>query len=194
MKTIMNAFLQEGGGKRELPGANLQPSDLINALQIQPGMFIADFGCGGGHFTFLLAKRVGEQGKVYALDVQAPPLEMIKARAAAEGAKNIQTIRANLEIPGSSTLADASQDRVLIANVLFQSPKKEAILQEARRILKPNGSLVLIEWRKGAGGFGPPDDLRMDEDQIRTLVQGQQFAPTGDLHLGKYHHIMTFTP
>ncbi len=171
----------------------LQPATLIDALSLQPGMSVADFGCGGGHFTLLIAKKIGEKGKVYAIDVQAPPLEMIKEQAKLKGITNIQTIRANLEIKGGSTLADASQDLVLAANVLFQSPNKPAIIQEAKRILKPAGRLVLIEWRKGAGGFGPPDELRMNEEAIRTLVQHEQFKASGDLHVGQFHHIMTFT-
>jgi len=172
----------------------LHPASLIDALNLKPGMIVADFGCGGGHFTFMIAKRVGEEGKVYAIDVQAVPLEMIKERAQAERITNVQVIRANLEIPGSSTISDATVDLVLIANVLFQSPKKEAIIQEAKRILKPNGLLILIEWRKGAGGFGPPDELRMDENAIRTLVQQQGLQPGNDIHIGQFHHIMTFTP
>ena len=172
---------------------NLHPASLIDALSITPGMSVADFGCGGGHFTFMLSKKVGEQGMVYAVDVQAPPLEMIRARAQSEGIKNIQTIRANLEVPRGSTISDASQDIVLLANVLFQSPKKEAIIQEAKRILKPEGKLVLIEWRKGVGGFGPPDELRMTDEAIRGLAQAQGFLPAGDLHIGTFHHILTFT-
>ena len=171
----------------------LQPSALIDALSLRPGMHVADFGCGGGHFTFLVAKKVGEDAKVYALDVQSTPLEMINERIRVQDLANIQTIRANLEIPRGSTLDDASQDMVLMANVLFQSPKKADIIKEAKRILKPAGKLVLIEWRKGAGGFGPPDELRMDDEAIRSLVQQSGLIPGGDLHIGQFQHIMTFT-
>jgi ubiquinone/menaquinone biosynthesis C-methylase UbiE len=171
----------------------LQPETLIDALHIQPGMSIADFGCGGGHFTFILAKKVGEHGKVYAFDVQLPPLEMIKEQARVRHIENIQTIRANLEVSGSTTLAEASQDMVLIANVLFQSPQKGSIIKEAKRVLKPDGKLILIEWRKGAGGFGPPDELRMDENAIKSLVQQEGMQSGEDLHIGQFHHIMTFT-
>ncbi|MEK7582644.1 MAG: methyltransferase domain-containing protein [Patescibacteria group bacterium] len=177
----------------KLQSGLLQPAALIDALLIRPGMNVADFGCGGGHFTFMLAKKVGENGKVYALDVQATPLDMVKERARVEGVENIQTIRANLETPGSSTLADGSQDLVLVANILFQSPKKSEIIKEAKRILKPQGRLVLIEWRKGTGGFGPPDDLRMDEETIHTLVRQEGMKAGEDLHIGEFHHIMTFT-
>ena len=171
----------------------LQPSALIDALSLRSGMHVADFGCGGGHFTFLLAKKVGEEGKVYAIDVQSTPLEMINERIKVQGIANIQTIRANLEILRSTTLDDASQDLVLLGNVLFQSQKKEDIIKEAKRILKPEGKLVLIEWRKGAGGFGPPDELRMNEEEIRSLIQQSGLIPGGDLHIGQFQHIMTFT-
>jgi ubiquinone/menaquinone biosynthesis C-methylase UbiE len=170
----------------------LQPDALIDALNIQPGMSVADFGCGGGHFTLIMARKVGESGKVYAFDVQVPPLEMIKERAKSIGLKNIQTIRANLELPGSTTLENNSQDLVLLANVLFQSDKKEDIIKEAKRVIKQGSRIILIEWRKGTGGFGPVEEMRMDEEQLRTLMLQQGLQAGEDLHIGRFHHIMQF--
>ncbi len=174
-------------------GGLLDPAKVIANLDIRPGMRIADFGCGSGHFTLLLAQKVGNDGRITALDVQEAPLEAVRERAKASNLGNIETIHANLEAPGSSKLSDGSQDLVLAANILFQSPKKNEIIQEAKRVLKSGGKLVLVEWKKGSGGFGPPDNLRMDAPAITALVAGEGFAADRDIDVGQFHHVMLFT-
>lgn len=165
----------------------------VRSFGIRPGMRVADFGCGFGYFTMLMAHEVGDDGRVIALDVQLPALESVRAKAKDDNLSNIETVHADLEISGSSGLADGSQDFVLIANVLFQSQKKEAILGEAKRVLDSAGRLVVLEWDKGAGGFGPPDDLRMNRASMQKLIEGQGLVFERLLETGQYHYGMVFT-
>lgn len=174
-------------------GALLDPARVVDNLNILPGMTIADFGCGTGHFTILMGKRVGEEGRISAIDVQEAPLESVKTRAREAGLANIDPIRANLEVLGSTRLNDGSQDIVFIANVLFQSQKKAQIIKEAHRILKSGGQLVMVEWKKGSGGFGPPDSLRMDIPELKKLVTGEGLTFERDVEVGQFHHVMMFT-
>src|SRR3989338_92037 len=149
-------------------GGFLNPELIINEFGIMPGMSIGDFGSGAGYFTILMAERVGREGRVYALDIMESALDSVREKARAVGLENIEAIRTNLEVLGSSGLSDQSQDIVLLANILFQSEKKVEIIREAKRVLKDNGSLIIIDWKRGlpaqagAGGFGPPDSLRTD--------------------------------
>lgn len=165
----------------------------LKSVGIQPGMRVADFGCGSGHFTVLVAGMVGKEGRVTALDVQELALEGVRAKAKEGNLTNIEPVHADLEVGGSSGLAEGSQDLVLMANVLFQSQKKETILAEAKRVLKSAGRLVVLEWDKGAGGFGPPDNLRMDRTAMQSLVEGQGFALERALETGQYHYGLVFT-
>lgn len=174
-------------------GALLDPARVVDNLNIMADMKVADFGCGTGHFTILIAKRVGENGRVSAIDVQEAPLESVKTRAREAGLANIDPIRANLEVLGSTRLNDGSQDMVFIANMLFQSNKKDLIVQEAYRILKAGGQLVMVEWKKGSGGFGPPENLRMDSAQLQKLVTEKGLTFERDVEVGQYHHVMMFT-
>lgn len=171
----------------------LNAQAVINNLGIRSGMRTADFGCGSGHFTVLMAGLVGKDGKVTALDVQESALESVQAKAKGGGWTNIETVHADLEVPGSSRLPDNSQDVVLVANVLFQSQKKEAILTEANRVLASGGRLVILEWDKGTGGFGPPDELRMGREAIQQLVQQQGLVYERTLETGQYHYGLVFT-
>jgi len=158
-------------------GSFLDVDRIVGSLGVVAGQHVADLGCGSGYFTIALAKVVGASGVVTAVDVMQEPLQAVQAHAESMGLKNVQTVRADLEVAGGTKIADNSQDLALLKNVLFQSQKKDAIVAEAARILKPGGRLVVIDWKKGAGGLGPPDDLRTDESAI------QQFATAAGLRL-----------
>jgi ubiquinone/menaquinone biosynthesis C-methylase UbiE len=168
-------------------GSFLDVQTVVLGIGVVPGMRVADFGCGAGIFTIELAKKVGKDGHVYALDVQEPPLETVREKARTEGLVNIETIRANLEVAGGSSLPENSQDVVLMANILFQSSKKADILKEAKRILKSGGVLVMIEWKKGVGGFGPPENLRTDTDALQSIATSEGFVIERTVNAGQYH-------
>jgi ubiquinone/menaquinone biosynthesis C-methylase UbiE len=170
----------------------MDPQRIAGSFSVVPGMKVADFGSGAGYFTILLAKMVGENGTVTAIDVLDSALETLRAKAKTEGLRNIETIRSNLETPGGSGLSGDSQDMVLLANTLFQNVNKAVIINEAKRVLKPNGTLVLIDWRKGTNGFGPPDDLKLDPEETKELVVNNGFQFLSDIDAGTFHFGMIF--
>src|SRR3990167_7199549 len=111
-------------------GGFLNPDSIVNEFGVREGMNIADFGSGAGYFPILMAERAGKEGRVYALDIMESALDSVREKAKAAGLENIEMIRTNLEVVGSSGLADQSQDIVLLANILFQSDKKSDIVKE----------------------------------------------------------------
>jgi len=187
------SILQKSSSAPSIPqGDFLDTNRFIDTLDIRPGMKVADFGCGTGHFTILLGQKVGKDGKILAVDVQEAPLESVRARAVAAGLANIETLRSDLEVLGGTGIPDGSQDAVLMANVLFQSSKKAEVIRESKRILKSGGRLILVEWGKGSGGFGPPDSMRTSQEDMQRLVTGEGllFERTGDG--GGYHYVLIF--
>ena len=95
------------------------PEKILADIGIfEEGSTVADFGCGAGYFAVPLAKMVREKGKVYAIDVLTSAIEIVSGKAKAEGLHNLKTIRANLEVVGSSKIEDSSVDSVLLANIL----------------------------------------------------------------------------
>ncbi|MEK7151233.1 MAG: methyltransferase domain-containing protein [Patescibacteria group bacterium] len=174
-------------------GGFMDPERIVSYFGLTQGMRVADFGSGAGYFTILIAKKVGSDGVVTAVDLMNSALETLRSKANVEGLNNIQTVRSNLEIIGSSGLAADSQDVVLLANILFQNPNKQPIVNEAFRVVKPTGTLIVIDWRRGTGGFGPPDDLRTDEEAMKQFFIGNKdFQFSGAIDAGQFHYGMIF--
>ena len=168
--------------------AFLNPKSVFDQVDIQPGMIVADFGCGAGFFSLELAKRVGGEGKVWALDVLVQALESVKGAASIDGLQNIETQRVNLEKEGGSKLPDASMDFIILKDMLFQNKLKHIILKEARRVLKENGKMVVIEWMREAGVLGPHESLRVPKEELESLLQQTGFVIEKPVQPGGYHY------
>jgi ubiquinone/menaquinone biosynthesis C-methylase UbiE len=115
---------------------------IIEHLGVVPGMYVLDVGCGPGRLTIPLAKAVGENGCVVAIDVQAGMLK--RAREKAEGAKltNIRFVHTAI---GQGTLERGRADRAVLVTVLGEIPNREAALTEIFAALKPGGILSVTE-------------------------------------------------
>ncbi len=144
---------------------------ILNKIAIREGQTVAELGCGHqGHFVFPLAKRVGQKGTLYAVDIIPSILDEIKKRAYSENLPQIQTVWTNLEVFKGAKIESASVDTALLINVLSQSKKKLDILRETARLLKAGGSLVIADWRLDAPDFGPPADQRLRPNILEDLA------------------------
>ena len=171
-----------------LGGGFMNPDIIVESFGLLSGMKVADFGSGSGYFTILIAKKIGENGVVTAVDIMENALETVRARASAGGLNNLQTIRADLEVLGGSGLADSSQDIVLLANILFQSSKRSEIVKEAKRVLLPGGALIFIDWKKGGGGLGPPEANRVDAQEIKSIFENEGLSFVREIDAGAFHY------
>lgn len=169
-------------------GGFMNPEVIVESFGLQTGMKVADFGSGAGYFTIIMAKKVGESGLVTAVDIMESALETVRAKASAVGIKNLQTTRGDLEVLGGSALPDQSQNMVLLANILFQSSKKENIIQEAKRVLVPGGLMIVIDWKKETSSpAGPPAELKIDKQELRGILEKEGFVFVRDIDAGTFH-------
>ena len=167
----------------------LNPEEILDQLELKADMVAAEFGCGSGGFTIPLAKKLDE-GLVYGLDIQNAPLSALKSRSLLENIVNIRIIRCNLEKPRGSTLTDSSLNLVLIPNVLFQAENKNAIISEAKRVLKKEGKLVVIDWLpKATQG---PVEGRTSTEEVKKIAEGLGFKLKKEFEAGKYHFGIVF--
>lgn len=125
----------------------LKPGEIVQFLKTKKyllsGMVGADFGCGSGFFTSLLADAVGPAGKIYAIDVQEDVLKEAQEFLKNLQIKNVKFIHQDLEV--SSGLDSNFLDFVFISQVLYQAEHPQKIISEAKRILKDNGHFFILE-------------------------------------------------
>jgi len=126
------------------------PTVNLSKLGLTIGMKVVDLGAGSGFYSLESARRVGPGGRVYAIDVQKDILERIRTAGMTQGLRNIEVIWANAEKIGGTKLRESIADRVIASNILFQIEKPEEFALEIKRLLKPNGKVMVIDWNAGS--------------------------------------------
>lgn len=144
-----------------------------------PGDHVADFGSGSGHLTLALSKALGHEGRIYAVDLHKEGLSRLQNMAEDQGLGNMHVIYGDVEKERGTDLEDEVVHGVVFANLIFQLEDKDAAIKEAKRILTPNGRLVLVEQtekipkveiRKNFEKNGLALDRRVESDQARTIL------------------------
>ncbi len=170
-----------------------QPQKNIEQFGVDPGTKVADLGSGSGFYSLALAQAVGKQGRVFAVDVQQDLLTKLKSEAMQHGFDNIEIIWGDVDEPHGTRLHDASVDRVILSNTLFQVDNKANVLQEAFRILKPKGRALIIDWSDSFGGLGPQPARIVKPEQARALCEQAGFTYVRDIQAGAHHYGIVFT-
>lgn len=145
-------------------------------------MIAADFGCGSGGWAIPLAKKL-EKGKILALDIQEEPLSALRAKASLFKLKNIETIKADVE--RGTDLADESCDLVLLTNLLFECEDEKKILQEAKRVLKPSGRILIVDWK--ADVTLGPGEKRVDLAELKEQALDLNLKIESEFDASAYH-------
>ncbi|MFH1181246.1 MAG: class I SAM-dependent methyltransferase [bacterium] len=164
----------------------LNPQKILNQLKLRKDMVAADFGSGSGFWVLPLAKIL-EEGKVFAIDILEEPLSALRLKTKLEKISNIEMIKADVE-EGSRMLND-SCDLVLMTNLLFQSEKRNYIFQEAKRVLKKNGKILVVDWKEDAP-FGPKTAVSLSE--VKKIAEEESLKLEKEFEPGKYHYGLLF--
>jgi predicted methyltransferase len=134
----------ESGG-REVYDRRL---DILTALEIKPGMRVADVGAGTGLYTMLFADAVGPTGTVYAVDISESFVEAIGARATEAGLKNVVPVLGQQK---STELPSGSVDLVFMADTYHHFEYPRSMLASIREALVPDGVVAIIDFRRVPG-------------------------------------------
>lgn len=156
------------------------PEKIVGWMNLKQGMILLEIGPGPGTFTFEAARRVGEHGRVYAIDIQEPVVWGLKQDVRDRELKNVSVELASAyELP----YPDSHFDRIYMVTVLGEIPDKQRALAEFRRVLKDEGYL-------GIGEFLPDPDYPRRSSVSRWCQEaGFELAGT---HGNILHYLLLF--
>lgn len=169
-------------------------SQILSKISIEEKQQVAELGCGNfGFFVWPLARLVGRQGRVYAVDILKPTLEEVSKEAKKNNLPQVLTVWSNLEIFKATGIETNSLDSALLINVLHQSDKKIEILREAIRLLKRGGKLLIIEWKNEDLPLGPPPEKRVKLESLKSAIPKIGLNIREEFEAGPYHYGLILT-
>ena len=168
-----------------------QPERVIAAMQIAPGMTVADIGAGTGYFEPHLSQATGASGKVQALDVEPDMVAHLRDRALREHLDNVEARQVAPDDPG---LARASVDRVLIVDTWHHLANRTVYAARLAAALKPGGAIIVVDFRHEAHRGPPPEHRIAPEEVVRELAAAGLTARVVDVGLPEQYVVMGSIP
>jgi SAM-dependent methyltransferase len=166
------------------------PDGALDAIGIKPGMVVADVGAGTGYMSLRMAKRVGPTGKVYANDVQPEMLRRLRQNAANAKLANIETVLGTETDP---KLPPGQLDLILLVDVYHEFSQPQRMLRKIREALKPDGRLVLLEYRKEDPNIPIRPEHKMSVQEVKTEIEAEGFHLSQVLETLPRQHILILT-
>jgi ubiquinone/menaquinone biosynthesis C-methylase UbiE len=165
------------------------PTKMLKSLDLKPGQVVCDFGCGNGYHTLQLAKIVGPTGLVYAIDIQQEMLDMLAERSAPRGLENIKPVLATADDPG---MPPETFDLVLMVDVYHELSHPPEVLVVVRASLKPEGRLVLVEFREEDPEVPILPLHKMSQAQVLKELEHNSFKLVGQYDELPWQHVLSF--
>jgi ubiquinone/menaquinone biosynthesis C-methylase UbiE len=165
------------------------PDQALDSLGIRAGMTVADVGAGTGYMALRMARRVGPTGKVYANDLQPEMLQKLRARSQREKLANVETVQGTEADP---KLPSNTMDLVLLVDVYHEFSEPQAMLAKIRESLKPEGRLVLLEYRKEDPAIPIRIEHKMSVPEVKTEVEAEGFKLDRVIEKLPRQHIIVF--
>jgi len=172
-------------------------SDPVKNLKffgLQDNSIVADLGAGTGFYSIAAGQMV-PHGKVYAVEIVKDFLETIKNKAKDAHLNNVETLWGNIEDKGGTHIADGAVDAVIASNTLFQVEDKNQFVEEIKRILKPGGRVLFIDWMTSEPGESKESPFFnfkgvMPKEKAEELFKRRGFAVDREIDAGMHHYGM----
>jgi ubiquinone/menaquinone biosynthesis C-methylase UbiE len=170
--------------------AEEQPEKALDALNLKPGMVVADIGAGVGYMSLRMAKRVGPSGKVYANDLQPEMLAKLRENAAKAKITNVITVLGDVSDP---KLPANTMDLVLLVDVYHEFSQPQQMLRKIRDTLKSDGRLVLLEYRAEDPNVPIIAEHKMTVAQVKAELEAEGFVLQPVIETLPRQHILILT-
>lgn len=166
-----------------------QPDKALDLIGFQPGMTVADVGAGTGYMTLRIAKRVGPAGKVYANDIQPEMLDRLSDNARRAKLDNVETV---LGSEADARLPAGKMDFIILVDVYHEFSRPQEMLRSMWKALKPDGRLVLLEYKKEDPSIPIRPDHKMFTADVKTEVEAEGYKLDKVIDTLSRQHIIFF--
>jgi ubiquinone/menaquinone biosynthesis C-methylase UbiE len=165
------------------------PAQVIDALDLRPGEIVADLGAGSGYFTFRMAPKVAETGKVLAVEIQEAMLNTLRTRAATLKATNVEVVQGSEIDPH---LPATGVDLVLVVDVYHELAYPFEVMTKVREALKPAGRVVFVEYRKEDPQVPIKEVHKMSVEQLEKEMKAVGLVRLRTVETLPLQHIVIF--
>ena len=163
------------------------PVKNLKTLGLNEESIVADLGAGTGFYAIAAGKML-PKGKVYAVELVKDFLMTVKNKAMEERLDNVEIIWGDVEKVYGTKIGDNVADAAIASNILFQLEHKDKFIEEARRILKPSGKLLLIDWADGSSIAGLKGIV--PKNKAKEMFEKRGFVFDRDIDAGAHHYGM----
>jgi ubiquinone/menaquinone biosynthesis C-methylase UbiE len=165
------------------------PKEVLALLDLHPGQIVADVGCGPGFYTLPIARAVAPGGEVFALDIRPEMLALLRERLSAE---RIDHVRPMLSQESVLPLEDGGCGRLVATFLLHELVDPSALLAEVRRVLRPNGRGLAVDWEPRESPVGPPLEARVPAERASEWLRTAGLLPEPAVPFGPYSYAIVF--
>lgn len=159
-------------------------------LRLRHGMRVADIGAGTGYFEPWLARAVGAEGLVYAVDVETTMVDHLRARAAREETPNVVPV---LAVPDDPRIPAEKLDRVLIVDTVHHIDARVAWFTRLRRWLDERSLVVVVDWKPGHLSRGPAPEHKLRPEEVTDEMRRAGYRVVESAEL-QYQYVLVFRP
>ena len=190
-REIAHVMGHEGASWLERPGREKEErTDLVvPALKLKPGDSVADIGAGTGYYTRRLAKTIGTNGVVYAVDIQPEMLDLLTNKLAGEKIFNVRPVLGTIKDP---KLPRASVDLILMVDVYHEFDHPFEMVAAMCKALKPGGRIAFVEFRAEDPAVAIKAVHKMSEAQVRKEMSVQPLEWVETIRTLPQQHIIMF--
>jgi ubiquinone/menaquinone biosynthesis C-methylase UbiE len=168
-----------------------KPDEVIRALGVRSGQVVCDIGSGPGYFALRLGRAVGDEGAVFAVDVEPKVLEVLRDRIAKSGLRNVSPI---LALPDDPLIPRGACDLILIVDTFHHFPDQVVYLRRLGRSLKKGSRIANIDFHKKDLPVGPPSEHKISRDEFITTAATAGFKVKTEETFLPYQYFLVLEP
>ena len=167
-----------------------KPDEVIAALDLKPGETLVDIGAGSGYFTFRFARKVGDSGRVYAVDINSDMILYMNRHIRDKKVRNVTTI---LSAPDDPLVPDVPVNRFFVCNTWHHVQSRPRYIALMKKMLKPGGQIVVVDYKKKQLPVGPPPEMKLAKREVIAELEAGGFKLAKEHDFLPYQYFLVFT-